>query len=336
MIITRTPFRISFFGGGTDYPTWYRQFGRGAVLSTSIDKYCYIFLRAFPPFFEHKLRVVWSKIELANNPDEIEHPSAREVLKFMGIKDGIEVHHNGDLPARSGLGSSSAFTVGLLNGLHAFSGKMISKQDLARDAIHLEQNLMKEAVGSQDQVAAAFGGLNRITFGKLGDITVSPITISRERLDGLQDRLMLFFTGFARTASLVVPEQLKNTPNRESELKTMLAMVDQSVNILSSKNDLDDFGRLLHETWQLKKSLSSVISTPEIDEIYAIAMKAGALGGKLLGAGSGGFILFYVDPEKQVKVKKALNHLLHVPFRFENTGSQVVYYSPTEYRPTFV
>lgn len=336
MIITRTPFRISFFGGGTDYPAWYRQFGEGMVLSTTIDKYCYIFFRAFPPFFEHRLRVVWSKIELANHPDQIEHPSAREVLKFFGIKDGVEIHHSGDLPARSGLGSSSAFTVGLIHALHAFGGKMVDKHQLAKDAIHLEQNILREAVGSQDQTAAAFGGFNKITFGKNDDLTVSPITLSRERMRHLEDRLMLFFTGFSRTANDVVPEQIRNTPSREKELNAMLDLVYKAHGILNSDKSLDDFGALLDTQWQLKKAMSSVITNPQLDEIYEKGMKAGALGGKLLGAGSGGFMLFYADPEKQSQIKQALSDFLHVPFRFENAGSQVVYHNPTEFRPTLI
>jgi D-glycero-alpha-D-manno-heptose-7-phosphate kinase len=329
MIITRTPFRISFFGGGTDYPVWYGENG-GAVLSTSIDKYCYIICRDFPPFFEHNLRVVWSKIELANHPDEIEHPTARETLKHLGIHNGVEIHHHGDLPARSGLGSSSSFTVGLLHGLQALQGKMATKRQLAFDAIHIERERVGHNIGSQDQVAAAFGGLNKIVFGGPAEIDVRPVVLPRERQTALEDRLMLFFTGLARTASDVLPEQMKNTPAREKELRAMHDLVDQALTVLHSDRDLADFGRMLHETWQLKKTLSSAITTSRIDEIYDAARSAGAVGGKLLGAGSGGFMLFYVEPELQAKVREKLNDLLYVPFRFDSTGSQVIYYGPNQ------
>ncbi|MBS3903039.1 MAG: NTP transferase domain-containing protein [Anaplasmataceae bacterium] len=336
MVITRTPFRISFFGGGTDYPAWYRNFDDGVVISTTIDKYCYITCRAFPPFFDHKLRAVWSKIELGNNPDDIVHPSVRETLKFFGVQDGIEVHHNGDLPARSGLGSSSAFTVGFLHALHALGKKETNKHQLAKDAIHIEQNLIKENVGSQDQVAAAFGGFNKIIFHRSGDVEVVPLSISKPKLEDLENRLMLFFTGLARTASEVVPEQIKNTPKKEKELKRMLELVAEAEDILTTDRPIDDFGRLLDEAWQLKKQMSSVISNQYIDEIYETGKKAGALGGKLLGAGSGGFVIFYVPLEKQSSIKEALKHLLHVSFRFENAGSQVIYYNPTEFEPTYL
>ena len=328
MIITRTPFRVSFFGGGTDYPVWYEENG-GAVLSTTIDKYCYIFAREFPPFFPQKLRIVWSKIELADNPDGIEHPSVREVLKHLGLREGIEIHHNGDLPARSGLGSSSAFTVGLLHALHALKGEMMSKHDLAHEAIHVEQNLIGENVGSQDQVAAAFGGFNKITFASGKRIAVEPIVLPNGQLDELQDHLVLFFTGLSRNASEVAAEQMRNTPKKNAELKRMHEMVDEAIAILKKGTmAIDDFGRLLHETWQLKRSLSSSISTSAIDEIYDRARKNGAVGGKLLGAGSGGFMLLFVPPKDQERLKTALKGLLYVPFRFENAGTQIIYYGP--------
>ncbi len=331
MIITRTPFRISFFGGGTDYPAWYENEG-GAVLSTTINKYCYISCRHLPPFFEHKSRVVWSKIESVKHLDEIEHPSARETLKFLNIQKGVEIHHTGDLPARSGLGASSSFTVGLLHALYALMGKVVTKRQLAMEAIHIEQERIKENVGSQDQVAAAFGGFNKIEFGSSDKITVQPITINSAKLELLQNHLIIFFTGLARSASEVAAEQIKNTPYKTSELRSMMAMVDEAVKILNREsNNLDDFGKLLQESWKIKRSLSSQISNSRIDEIYETGMNAGALGGKILGAGAGGFILFFVKPELQKKVKEKLKDLLYVPFKFENMGSQIIYYAPNHH-----
>ncbi len=327
MIISRTPFRISFFGGGTDYPVWYQENG-GAVLGTTIDKYCYITCRCLPPFFEHKHRIVYSQAELVRDIDEIHHPSVRETLRFMGITEGMEIHHDGDLPARAGLGTSSAFTVGLLHALHALKGVMPSKMQLARDAINIEQNILKENVGSQDQVLAAFGGLNRIDFSGEHNIEVRHVTISPQRLKSLQSHLMLIFTGFSRTASDVAGEQIKETPNRKQELTEMFRMVEEAINILNGDSDIDDFGRLLHESWQLKRSLTNKISNPYTDFLYDAAIKAGATGGKLLGAGGGGFVLFFVKPELQSQVMEALGSLLYVPFRFESSGSQIIFYEP--------
>lgn len=329
MIITRTPFRISFFGGGSDYPVWYQANG-GAVLSTTIDKYCYLTCRYLPPFFEHKSRIVWSKIEAVQNVNDIQHPSVQACLKFCDFADkGMEIHHNADLPARSGLGSSSSFTVGLLHALHALQGKMITKRQLALNAIHVEQKLLKENVGSQDQVAAAFGGLNRIEFGGPQHITITPVVLNPERLKNLENHLMLFFTGLSRNASDIAAEQIKNTQSqsKDREIKTMMSMVDAAVEILHS-GSIYDFGRLLDESWKLKRSLSSQISNGTIDDIYETGVKAGALGGKLLGAGGGGFILFFAKPEVQPRVREALKNLLHVPIRFEHIGSQIVYYAP--------
>ena len=330
MIITRTPFRISFFGGGTDYPVWYENNGGGSVLSTSIDKYCYISCRYLPPFFDHKSRILWSKTELVKDVEEIQHPSVRETLKFLNIQKGVEIHHDADLPSRSGLGSSSSFTVGLLHALHALEGRIVTKQRLALEAINIEQNILKENVGSQDQAIAAFGGFNKIEFSGPQKITTYPISLMPAKLNLLQDHLVLFFTGFARNASDVAAEQIKNTPRKTSELKTMVGMVEEAIKILNSSDTLDDFGRLLHEHWQIKRSLTSQISNPLIDEIYEAGREAGVIGGKLLGAGGGGFILFFVKPEHQSRVKEKLKKLLHVPFRFENSGSQIIYYAPTE------
>lgn len=322
MIISRTPFRISFFGGGTDYPVWYRENG-GAVLGTTINKYCYITLRHLPPFFEFKHRIVYSQMEHVHDIEEIRHPSVRETLRFMDISDGTEIHHNGDLPARTGLGSSSCFTVGLLHTLYALKGKIPGKMQLASEAIYIEQERIKENVGSQDQVLVSFGGFNRVDFSKDG-IQVQPITLKQQRLDMLQSHLVLFFTGFSRTASQIAGEQIRNTPNKAAELKAMRQMVDEAINILNSDGDLSDFGKLLNESWKLKRSLTNKITTPYIDYIYDTAIKAGAAGGKILGAGGGGFILFFIRPELQECVKEALKGLLHVPFLFESSGSKII------------
>jgi len=327
MIISRTPFRISFFGGGTDYPAWYAENG-GAVLGTTINKYCYITCRYLPPFFEHKHRIVYSQTELVHDIDEIQHPSVREALKFMGITEGMEIHHDADLPARTGLGSSSSFTVGLVHALYALRGMIPSKMQLALDTIHIEQEKIKENIGSQDQTLAAFGGFNRIDFSREHHIQVQPITIKPQRLELLQDHLILIFTGFSRTASQIAGEQIKQTPNKKRELTEMCHMVDEAINILNGNNDLLDFGKLLHESWQLKRSLTDKISTPYIDDVYETATRAGATGGKLLGAGGGGFILFFVKPELQPTIKESLHGLLHVPFQFENLGSQIIFYEP--------
>jgi len=330
MIISRTPFRISFFGGGTDYPVWYKHH-KGAILATSINKYCYITCRFLPPFFEHKYRVVYSVVENTKKISEIKHPAVRETLKYMKIKRGVELHHDGDLPARAGLGTSSSFTVGLINALHALQGKMITKRQLALDAINVEQNMIKENVGSQDQITAAFGGFNKIEFDVDEEFKIYPVTIKNNRLKLLQDHMMLFFTGFSRTASKIAQEQIKKTPEREKELKRMAEMVDEAINILNeSSSDLNDFGRLLHETWMIKRKLTSKITNDTIDKIYDKAIKAGAIGGKLLGAGGGGFILFFVNPSDQKKIKDSLKNLLYVPFRFENLGSQIIYYTRSD------
>ena len=328
MVITRTPFRISFFGGGTDYPAWFENYGKGAVLSTAIDKYCYLTCRYLPPFFWHKSRIVWSKIELPRSVDEIEHPSVRETLKFLNIQKGVEIHHKGDLPAKSGMGSNSSFTVGLLNALHVLNGKVIPKRKLALDAIHIDQERVKENVGCQDHVAAAFGGFNKIEFGGQQRISVQPIVLDLKKLNSFQDHLMLFFTGISRNASEIAVEQIKTTHQKTQELKTMLEMVDEAIKILGGNSPLDEFGKLLDETWKIKRGLTSQITNSQIDEIYEAGKKAGASGGKLLGAGGGGFILFFVKPEFQKKVKEAFKDLVYVPFRFDNSGSQVIYYEP--------
>lgn len=329
MIISRTPFRISFFGGGTDYPVWYREHG-GSVLATTMNKYCYISCRYLPPFFEYKNRIVWSRIEQVNTTADIQHPAVREVLRFLELATGIELHHVGDLPARTGLGSSSAFTVGLLHALYGLKSIMPNKRQLARDAICVEQERLKEHVGSQDQIITSFGGLNRIDFHTGETFEVVPVIASEERRALLQDHLMLFFTGFSRNASEIAAAQIQATRGKAQELTRMRDMVDQAIAILQGTGDLEPFGQLLDEGWRLKRSLTQKISTPQIDVMYETARQAGAIGGKLLGAGGGGFLLLFVRPEEQDKVKEALHGLLQVPFRFENGGSRIIFYEPEE------
>jgi len=330
MIITSTPLRISFFGGGTDYPVWYREHG-GSVLSTTIDKCCYITCRWLPPFFEYHSRISYSKVENVAQNASIEHPSVRGCLQYMGMDGGVEIHHVADLPARTGLGTSSAFTVGLLNGLYALKNQMRDKHSLAMEAIHVEQDLLQEAVGAQDQVSAAYGGFNRIYFNRDGSIEVRRVLTPQSRISELEQHMALFFTGFSRTASEIAQEQLKMTPHKKKELETMLQLVDQAEAIVTDPNrPIAEFGKLMHETWQIKRSLTQKISNSNIDEIYQAGLDAGALGGKLLGAGGGGFMLFFVPPEKRQALRARLQRLLCVPFGFSSRGSHVVVYEPEE------
>lgn len=328
MIITKTPFRISFFGGGTDYPAWFEEHG-GAVLSTTIDKFCYISCRYLPPFFKHKYRIAYSKVETVNKVEEIEHPAVRAVLQYMDCTEGLEIHHDGDLPARSGLGSSSAFTIGLLNALYAIKGECRSAERLAEEAIHIEQQLLKEHVGSQDQIVAAYGGFNTIEFFPDRSFSVSPVIVAPSRLQELQSHLMFFFTGLSRFSSDIAASKVANIKDRCAELHEIRQMVDSGLDILGSAHTpLEEFGRLLHEGWERKRSLSDKVSNSEIDQIYAAARAAGAVGGKITGAGGGGFMLLFVPPEKQARVRESLSKLIHVPIRFEKTGSRVVLYQP--------
>lgn len=330
MIITRTPLRISFFGGGTDYPVWYREHG-GAVLATTIDKCCYLTCRRLPPFFEYHSRVSYSKVENVPNNSAIDHPSARGCLQFLGINEGVEIHHVADLPARTGLGTSSAFTVGLLLGLYALQDRMRDKHALALDAIHVEQELLQEAVGAQDQVSAAYGGFNRINFHPDGRIEVNRVLTAPARLAELEQHLALYFTGFSRTASEIAQEQIRMTPNRKQELEALRQLVDEAEAIITSPSrPISEFGRLLDEGWQIKRSLTQKITNAAIDEIYEAGLGAGALGGKLLGAGGGGFMLFFVPPERREALRLRLKKLLRVPFSFSNKGSHVVVYEPEE------
>lgn len=324
MIISRTPYRISFFGGGTDYPAWYRKHG-GTVLSTSIDKYFYLTCRFLPPFFEHRIRIVYSRIENCKTVDEVTHPAVRECMRFLKIDRGVEIHHDGDLPARSGMGSSSSFTVGLLHALYALTGCMPSKRQLAEESIHIEQNCIKETVGSQDQVTAAFWGLNHITFNPNGSIDVRPLTISLERIAELNSHFMLFYTGIIRTASNIADSYVEDIEAKKRQLRIMKDLVDEAIGVVSGKESITAFGELLNEAWQAKRSLSKSVSNPEVDALYDRARAAGALGGKLTGAGGGGFLLLFVPPERQAALKQQLNHLIHVPFKFEFSGSQVIF-----------
>lgn len=325
MIISKTPYRISFFGGGTDYTRYYQENG-GAVIGTAIDKYCYLNCRYLPPFFEHSSRIVYSEQECVTDNTQIRHPTIRAALQLLGIKEGVEVHHDGDLPARSGLGSSSSCTVGMLNALFALQGRRATRMELAQLAIHVEQNMLRENVGSQDQVFAAFGGFNKILFNPDGQIEVLPMTLQQRRKDELQARLMFCFTRTQRFASGVAKTVIENIPNKQQELKEMRHMVDLAEQLLYH-GELDDFGHLLHESWMLKRSISHAVSNDYLDGLYSTARQAGALGGKLVGAGGGGFMLFYVRPEDQAKVQAALGDVVWVPVRFEREGSKIIYFN---------
>jgi D-glycero-alpha-D-manno-heptose-7-phosphate kinase len=330
MIISRTPFRISLFGGGTDYPAWFMEHG-GSVIGTAIDKYCYISVRRLPPFFEHKSKIVYSKVELVKDISEIEHPAVRGILSDMGVKEGLEIHHDADLPARSGLGSSSSFTVGLLNALYAFNSRMISKRDLGREAIRIEQEVLKEDVGCQDQLWAAYGGFNRIDFHPDRTFAVAPFIMPAARRVELAQSLMLFFTGFSRYASDFAQDQIKNMNNRKNQLRMLRGLVDSAADILlDPKSPLRELGELMHQSWQLKRELADSVSNLQIDEIYEAGRKAGAIGGKLLGAGGGGFMVLLVDPEKRNQVRERLKRLIHVNVGFDNEGSKIIIYQPDE------
>lgn len=327
MVISRTPFRISFFGGGTDYPSWYSKNG-GCVLSTTINKYCYITLRYLPPFFEHRIRLVYSKIELCQEYGEIQHPAVRETLRFLNFKRNLEIHHDGDLPARSGMGSSSSFTVGFLHACYALQGIMASKKQLALESIHIEQNMIKETVGSQDQVAAAYGGINHIIFKTNSEIEIRPLTLTTARCEELNSHLMLFYTGIKRTASDVADSYVKDIESKTKLLEKMQGMVERGINILQNNGDILEFGELLHEAWMTKRSLSTKVTNSTVDELYQRALDHGALGGKITGAGGGGFLLLFVPPTAQKPVRNALDELLQIPFRFDYSGSQIIIYEP--------
>ena len=329
MIITKTPFRMSFFGGGTDFNGFFNEHG-GAVLSTTFDKYAYVTVRHLPPFFDYKTHITYSKEEKVNEVSEIVHPAIRNAMQWLNM-DCIRMTYEADLPARSGLGTSSSFAVGMLSAFYALKGEYADKRKLADDAIYLERTLCKESGGIQDQIAASFGGFNRINFSRDG-YSVNPLIISSERKKDLNDHLMLFFTGFSRFSSDIQKGTEQSMKDKTQQLLEMYHLVDEAEKILTDKNtSLDEFGKLLDYTWQLKRGISSGISTDSIDEQYERAKKAGALGGKLLGAGGGGFLLFYVPKDKQADVKKALAGQMYVPFSFENDGTKVIHYSPETY-----
>lgn len=327
MVITRTPYRLSLFGGGTDYPAWFREHG-GAVLATSIDRYCYLTCRYLPPFFEHRSRIVYSKVEHVRHNAEIEHPAVREVLGFLGITDGIEIHHDGDLPARTGIGSSSAFTVGLLHALRALQGQMPTRTELANDAIHIEQDVLRESVGCQDQIVSAVGGLVRVDFDPSGDWRATPLVLPPHRLALLQQHLLLFFTGFARTASDVAQEQLRLLPTLTSAMRDIQACVPEAQALLCGDGAITELGTLLDTSWRIKRTLTPRVSSPAIDAMYEAAMRAGASGGKLMGAGGGGFFVLCAEPDRHEAIRAALSGLLEVPFAFDRSGSQLLVFEP--------
>ena len=331
MIITKTPFRMSFFGGGTDMESFFMENG-GAVLSTTFDKYCYVNVRHLPRFFDYSTELSYAKIERVTDVNDIQHPAIREAMKMLDMHE-IRLTYEADLPARSGLGTSSSFAVGMINAFYALKGKYADKKKLADAAIYLERELCKEAGGWQDQIAASYGGFNRINFNSDG-YEVLPLIINPERKRQLNNNLMMFFTGFTRFSSDVQKALASNKADKVNQLKEMLALVDEAEKVLVDKqSDLDEFGRLLDHTWRIKRKTGNTVSTNSIDELYDKGLKAGALGGKLLGAGGGGFLVFYVEPDKQEKVKKAMEDLLYIPFEFEDGGTRVIHYSPETYEP---
>lgn len=334
MIISKTPYRISFFGGGTDYHTWYQYHG-GCVLSTTINHYAHIYARVLPPFFKYKSKVVTDeKMEFVSSNNDIQSDITRSVIKYLEFEDGVEIFHHGDLPVKSGIGSSSTYTVGLLNALNALGGNMSSKKNLACEAVHIEREIIQDNVGVQDQIAAAYGGLNKITIHKDGHFEVQPIIIQPDRLQDLQNHFLLFYTGVSRKASDIAGKKMQSIKDKQQQLFEMQRMVDKAIKILTSNVSLNEFGALLDQTWKLKRGLTAGISNDFIDEMYSRATKDGAIGGKLLGAGGGGFILFFVEPDNHAAVKEALKEFLWVPFNFEFSGSQIVLYENQRYSLT--
>lgn len=334
MIITRTPFRMSFLGGGTDYPPFFLEHG-GSVISTTFDKYCYVTVRHLPHFFEYRNQVTYGKIERVVDVDEIEHPAVRNAMKMLDMYD-LRIVYEADLPARSGLGSSSSFAVGMLSGFYALKGKYAGTERLTKEAIYLERELCAESGGWQDQIAVAYGGLNRIDFKRDGEFSVRPLIMPKERKNLFNNHIMLFFTGFTRISGDLAIAQSRSVQEKKRELLEILSLVDDGERILESKEDIREFGRLLDYTWRLKRGLTNCVSNDSIDIIYQKALDAGAIGGKLMGAGGGGFFMLFVEPEKQPAVRAALHDLLYVPFRFEDSGTSILYYNPEEFDLTFV
>lgn len=329
MIITQTPVRLSFLGGGTDYPQYFRNHG-GATLVASIDKYTLITANRLTQFSDHSFRIHYSQVEAVRSIDEIRHPSARECLRYLDIEGGVEIHYVNDLPARTGLGTSSSSTVGLLLALHAFKGEMVSREQVAAEAVYVEQELIRERVGCQDQYACALGGFLHLEFQQDGNVRIDPIVLSQERFRALEERLMLLYTGIQRHAHEILDEQMERTQSGEnaSELDALKRLVRQGMDVLTEGRDLSEFGLLLHEGWMAKRALSRKIATSWIDEIYERSRRAGALGGKLLGAGGGGFLLLYVEPDRRERVRGALPELREARFSFERSGSQIIFYRP--------
>lgn len=331
MIITKTPFRMSFFGGGTDMESFFRENG-GSVLSTTFDKYCYVNVRHLPRFFDYSTELSYSRTERVTAVEQIQHPAIRNAMKMLDMHE-IRLTYEADLPARSGLGTSSSFAVGMLNAFYALKGKYADKKRLADEAIYLERELCQEEGGWQDQIAASFGGFNRINFNAEG-YEVLPVIISPERKKQLNQNLMMYFTGFTRFSSEIQKANAAGRKDKTAQLKEMLSMVDEAEKILTDKEaSLDEFGRMLDYTWKLKRQTGAAVSTNSIDALYAVGMNAGALGGKLLGAGGGGFLIFYVQPDKQEAVRKAMKDLMHIPFAFEDGGTRVIHYTPETYVP---
>lgn len=324
MIITRTPYRMSFFGGGTDYPAWYEKHG-GSVLSVTLDRYCYILMRRMPPYLGTRYRIFYAASETVDRVQDIKHPAVRGCLQYLGIDDDIEINHAGDLPARSGLGSSSAFTVGLLNALHALNGRKLSRSELARQAIEVEQKVLRETVGVQDQICCASGGLNVIEIDRTGDYALRPVPVTLERKAALRSHLLLYFTGLVRNASEIAAKQVENMAKSEAPLKALASMVPTAMRILTGSGSLDAFGELLHDAWLMKRELSPAVSNDTVNDIYARAIKAGALGGKLLGAGGGGFMLLFARPKDHPLIKHALHGFHEVPVRFEDKGTHLIH-----------
>ncbi len=326
MVITRTPYRVSFFGGGTDYPTWFQEHG-GATLACAINKYCYLSVRYLPPFFEHRYRIVYSATELCHKVAEIKHNGVRAVLSEHLPDRGVEIHHDGDLPARSGVGSSSSFVVGLLNAVNALKGNICSKYETALEAIRIEQQVLGETVGIQDQVMASFGGFQHIQIPRSGRICVTPLFPPLERQLQFERHLILFYTALSRTSSQIAGSYVPDLLKKEAALSRYVPMVEEAVRILHDPTrSLADFGHLLHEAWMIKRELSPVISNSRIDDLYETARRAGALGGKLLGAGGGGFMLLYADPAQHEKIRSSLSQLIEVPVSIDPSGSQILFF----------
>jgi D-glycero-alpha-D-manno-heptose-7-phosphate kinase len=331
LVISKTPYRISLFGGGTDYPAWFQDHG-GSVISFAINKYCYLTVRHLPPFFAHKYRFVYSKIEDCKSIDEIKHPAIKGVLQHLGWNNGIEVHHDGDLPARSGIGSSSSFTVGLLHALRALNGLISSKYDLAQNSLFIEQEIIKEPVGSQDQIIAAYGGFNRIQFHQDGSFNVESLNLTTEKIKFFESNVLLVFTGISRYSSEASTATIANMKNTESHLLKISELADAAhkliIQVKAPEILFDGIGQMLNESWARKRELAKGVSNEIINSMYAVALKAGAKGGKLLGAGGGGFMMFWAKPEYHAGILSALGPVVHVPIHIDNMGSRIALYQP--------